>query len=138
TVVYRVPTRAIGAFTFSFNGTYMYRYDVQNLDGSFSSTNGMRTAIVNGNGGVIPRWRHYATLDWRIAPWNFALAWQYQSRYKDAVGNLEDPSDPSFVPRYVSDYSLVHFYSSYTVLFSKNLKLTVGIRNIFDKSPQYS
>jgi len=42
------------------------------------------------------------------------------------------------VHQYVSDYSLIHLYASYTGLFSKNLKLTAGIRNVFDRSPPYS
>ncbi len=83
TGMWRIPTRSLGAFTLNFTGTYMYRYDVQNLDGSFSSVNGMVSPITNGNGGVIPRWRHYLTLDWRLNPWNFAAVWQYQSHYKE-------------------------------------------------------
>ena len=136
TGLWRIPMRALGALTFNFNGTYMYRYEIQNLDGSFSSVNGMVSPITQGNGGVIPRWRHYLTADWALNPWNFAAVWQYQSHYKDIPGTF----DPGAVPvhEFVSDYSLLHVYASYSGLFNRNLQLTAGIRNVFDKNPPYS
>ena len=138
TGLWRIPTRSLGAFTLNFTGTYIYRYDVQNLDGSFSSVNGMVSPITNGNGGVIPRWRHYLTANWTLNPWNFAAVWQYQSHYKDLPGTREDPTVAPVVHQYVSDYSLIHLYASYTGLFNKNLKLTAGIRNVIDHNPPYS
>ncbi|HXM82698.1 MAG TPA: TonB-dependent receptor [Burkholderiales bacterium] len=143
---YRIPAAAAGTFTIGMNGTYIHKFKVQNPDGSFSSINGMVNPIVNGAGGVIPRWRHYLFLDWKRAPWNFTLAQQYQSGYKDLLGTFDDtdPTSPTFTgvngahPR-VSSYQLFHVYGSYTGLANnKNLKLTFGIRNLFDKDPPYT
>jgi iron complex outermembrane receptor protein len=136
--LWRIPAGSLGTFTIKFDGTYMYRYDIQNLDGTYTSFNAQASPITNGSGGVIPRWRHYMTVDWRLSAWNFAGIWQYQRRYRDLVGNFEDTTLPGYTPRYVSDYSLFHVYASYTGLFSKNLKLTLGIRNVFDQNPPYS
>jgi iron complex outermembrane receptor protein len=141
---YRIPSAEGGTFTIGMNGTYLTKYDVQNIDGSFSSINGMVNPIVNGAGGVIPRWRHYLFLDWKRAPWNFTLAQQYQRGYRDLAGTFDDtdPTSPTFTgvahPR-VSSYQLFHLYGSYTGFANnKNLKLTFGIRNLLDKDPPYS
>jgi len=91
----------------------------------------MAQLINNGTGGVIPRWRHFLSLDWRLAPWNLTLVQQYQRGYEDLTGNR--PPNP---PHHVGDYSLFHLYGSYTM--KENLRLTLGIRNLFDKNPPYS
>jgi len=134
--------------------------------GTFSSINGMVSPVVNGSGGAIPRWRHYLTLDWALNPWNFAAVWQYQSHYKDIAGTNDvanggtgfacgaapvpgpggtdlggscaDPLGRNIVHEWVSDYSLLHLYATYTGAFTKNLQLTAGIRNVFDRNPPYS
>jgi iron complex outermembrane recepter protein len=141
---YRIPAAAAGVYTLGLTGTYLHKYVIQNLDKTFSSINGMVSPIVNGAGGVIPRWRHYLYLDWNLRPWNFTLAQQYQSHYNDIPGTLEDinPASPDFTGpqrhKRVSEYQLFHFYGSYTGLIDKNFKLTFGIRNILDKDPPYS
>jgi iron complex outermembrane receptor protein len=128
---YRIP--ATGVYTVGLNGTYFLKYEIQNPDGSFSNVNGMVSPITNGNGGVIPRWRHYMYVDWKLAPWNFTLAEQYQSHYDDILGNR-----PGAQPRKVSQYSVFHFFSSYTGLIDKNLRITFGIRNLLDTKPPYT
>ena len=135
---YRIPTGASGVYTVGLNGTYFLKYDIQNVDGSFSSVNGMVSPIVNGNGGVIPRWRHYLYVDWKLSPWNFTLAQQYQSHYEDIPGTFEDNTVPGFKERMVSSYTLYHFFSSYSGVIDKNLKVTFGIRNLFNKAPPYT
>jgi iron complex outermembrane receptor protein len=141
----RFPAAALGTFTLGLNGTYYLKYEIQNLDGSFRSINGQVSPIVNGAGGVIPRWRHYLYLDWKRNPWNVTLANQYQSRYYDIPGTFEDvnPASPFFTgPQShtrVSSYSIFHLFGSYDGAFNnKNLKLTAGIRNLLDKDPPYT
>src|SRR5947207_12968850 len=128
---YRIP--ATGVYTVGLNGTYFLKYEIQNPDGSFSDVNGMVSPITNGNGGVIPRWRHYAYVDWKLAPWNLTLAEQYQSHYDDILGNC-----PGAQPRKVSAYSVLHFSNSYTGLYDKNLRITFGVRNLMDRQPPYT
>jgi iron complex outermembrane receptor protein len=141
---YRMPAAAAGVYTVGLNGTYFLKYDIQNVDGSFSSINGQVSPIVNGNGGVIPRWRHYLYVDWKLAPWNLTLAQQYQSHYQDIPGTFEDldPTSSTFTGpqkhKTVSAYSIFHFSSSYTGLIDKNLKIAFGIRNLLDKKPPYT
>jgi iron complex outermembrane receptor protein len=130
---YRIPLAAAGVYTVGLNGTYFLKYEIQNPDGSFSDVNGRVSPITNGNGGVIPRWRHYLYLDWKLAPWNFTLAEQYQSRYEDILGNRRGAQ-----PRNVSAYSVLHFFSSYTGVIDKNLRITFGIRNLLDTKPPFT
>jgi len=96
----------------------------------------MVSPIVNGNGGVIPRWRHYLYLDWKMTPWNVTVAQQYQSHYKDILGTFDDDTVPGFQPHKVGEYVLYHVYGSYTV--KENLRVTLGIRNLFDQRPPYT
>jgi iron complex outermembrane receptor protein len=132
---YRMPAAAAGVYTVGLNGTYFLKYEIQNLDGSFSDVNGMVSPITNGNGGVIPRWRHYLYLDWKLAPWNLTLAQQYQSRYEDIPATKARPNTD---PGNVRAYSVFHFSSSYTGLIDKNLRITFGIRNLLDTKPPYT
>ncbi len=127
----RIPTGA-GVYTVGLNGTHFLRYEIQNPDGSFSSVNGVATPITNGNGGTIPRWRHYLYVDWKLAPWNVSLVQQYQSHYQDNPGNIDGQ------PNTVTSYTLYHLSSSYTGLIDKNLKITFAIRNLLDTKPPYS
>jgi iron complex outermembrane receptor protein len=131
----RFPT-ARGVFTLGLNGTYFLQYEIQNIDGTFTSINGQVSPIVNGAGGVIPRWRHYAFLDWNLKPWNVTFANQFQSHYYDIPGTFDDPAAP--VHSRVSQYSIFHLFASYEGLFNKNLRATAGIRNLFDKDPPYT
>jgi iron complex outermembrane recepter protein len=141
---YRFPAAASGTFTLSFNGTYIHKYIVQNIDGTFSSINGMVNPIVNGAGGVIPRWRHYLSLDWTLKPWNVTVAQQYQSHYKDIPGTFEDlnPTSADFTGpqahQRVGEYQLFHVFASYSGFMKEQLRITAGIRNLFDKKPPYS
>jgi iron complex outermembrane recepter protein len=135
---WRLPATAIGAFTVGFNGTYIDKYEIQQIDGTWQSINDMVSPIVNGAGGVIPRWRHFLTLDWKRNAWDVTLVQQYQKGYQDIPGTGEDPTDPAFVPHHVGDYTLYHLYTSYTGFYKKNLKLSFAIRNLFDKDPPYT
>jgi iron complex outermembrane receptor protein len=129
---WRIPS-SVGAFTLSFNGTYIDKYEFQNVDGTWQSINGMVSPITNGAGGVIPRWRHFLSVGWRRNAWDVTLMQQYQRGYEDLPGNKTP-----FPPNHVGDYTLYHLYTSYTGFYSKNLKLTFAVRNLFDTSPPYS
>jgi iron complex outermembrane recepter protein len=131
-----IPTEGWGTFKLGLTGTYFDQYEIQNLDGSFSSINGKVTGIANGAGGVIPRWKHYATAEWVYGPWDALIAQNYQLHYQDIAGTFEDPTDPAFVARRVGSYETYDIQGSYSGF--KNVKLTVGAHNIFDRAPPYS
>lgn len=127
---FRFPMGETGNITVGLNGTYFDTYEVQNLDGTFGSVLGSVSFITNGNGGIIPRWRHYLSLDWTQGPWNFGVAENFQDSYLDL------PSTVSGNTREVGTYDTYDVHGSYTGI--KNLNLTLGVRNIFDRAPPYT
>jgi iron complex outermembrane receptor protein len=130
----RMPS-AYGRFSVSFTGTYFSKYDIQNFDGSFTHTVGTVVGTT-GFGGVQPRWRHYAVLDWTQGPWGATLAQTFQNGYADLPGTFEDPTDPTFKPRRVGTYELYDVQGSYRGW--KDLNLALGIRNLLDRAPPYT
>ena len=133
---WRLPTERAGTFTATLNGTHMSKYQIQQLDGSFLSVNGAVNPIVNGAGGVIPTWRHYAAVDWRRGAWNVTFAQQYQSGYKDICGTFD--ACPPQLHENVSRYEVFHLFGSYSGLLDKKMKITFGVRNLTNVLPPYT
>lgn len=127
---YRLPATPFGNFTFSMLGTYYATYREEQPDGSFLNVAGKVSPITNGAGGVIPRWHHYATLDWAQGPWDVSVSDNYQSAYQDL------PSTITQVTRVVSSYNTVDLQGTWTGI--QHLKLQVGARNLFNTNPPYS
>jgi len=125
---YRASEQSWGRLTFGISGTYYIKYDNQNTDGSFSGQVGNSYGAANT--GVIPRWKHYATLTWDLGPWSSTLAQTYQTSYTDIgtdyFGNL----------RTVGSLSLWDLQTTYSGF--KNWKLTLGVKNLFDTNPPVS
>jgi len=126
---YRAPEQSWGRLSFGLSGTYYTKYDTSSpVDGSFSSQVG--TAYGAPNTGVIPRWKHYATMTWDFGPWSTTLANTYQTSYTDVLtdyfGNL----------RTVGSLSLWDLQTTYSGF--KNWKLTLGVKNLFDTNPPAS
>ncbi len=79
-----LPEYNWGRLTFEISGTYYLRYDTQNADGTWSGNIGT-TFGTGGAGitGVIPRWKHYATMTWDRGPWSATVAQTFQGTYTD-------------------------------------------------------
>jgi len=116
--------------TATFASTYMHKYEVENLDGTFTDVVNTRTFITNGYGGVIPRWHHYATIEWKSGLWDIVVTQNYQARYRDVASTVSEES------RQVGAYLTHDLQLSYMVLPS--LKLTAGAKNIFNRDPPYT
>jgi hypothetical protein len=81
--------------------------------------------VVRGRYGPfdpVPRWRHYASLQWENGPWRATVAQTFQSGYVDA-----DP-DVNGNPRRVGSYSLRDLQGAYTGW--RNTTLTLGVKNL--------
>ncbi|MDE2003482.1 MAG: TonB-dependent receptor [Betaproteobacteria bacterium] len=126
---YRMPEYNWGRVTFEINGTYYLRYDTQNTDGTWSGNiaNEFGSAVT----GVIPRWKHYATLTWERGPWSATVAQTFQGSYTDQNGVFVTGD-----PRTVGSMSLWDLSGTYTGI--KNTKLTLGVKNLFDTNPPAS
>ncbi len=125
---YKTPARPWGRLRLDVSGTYYIRNDAQNLDGSYSGfVSNQNAAVVTG---VVPRWKHYASVTWDSGPWSATLGNTFQSGYVDVLpdgnGNL----------RRVSSMSLWDLQGTYRGW--RNVALTVGVKNLFDTDPPQS
>ena len=122
---YRWPRMSWGRLHAAVNGTYYRRYDFQNLDGSY--TGFVSDAFGSPVVGVIPRWKHYASLTWDSGPWSATVANTYQSSYRDWQTDFNNNE------RVVSSMSLWDAQGSYSGL--RNFVFTVGVKNLMDTNP---
>jgi len=114
--------------TAALSGTYFTKYETQNPDGTFA--NGLDTTNA-ATGGVVPRWKHYASIDYSTPTWGVTLGQSWQKGYNDLPATT--PGTPI---RRVGAYELYDVQARYTGF--KDLELRAGIRNLLDKDPPYS
>ncbi|HEX8739817.1 MAG TPA: TonB-dependent receptor [Casimicrobiaceae bacterium] len=122
---YRAPEYNWGRLTFDINGTYFFKWDSENPDGSFASSvsNNYGTATT----GVLPRWKHYATLTWDRGPWSATLAQTFQTAYVDQFLDFHGQT------RKVGSLSIWDLQTTYSGV--KNMKLTLGVKNLLNTNP---
>jgi iron complex outermembrane receptor protein len=125
---YRTPTMSWDRLSLSVAGTYYINYDAQNPDGSYTSAVGNTYGTVVT--GVVPRWKQYASATWDLGPWSATLANTYQTSYIDRQTDLNGNT------RSVGSLSLWDLQGSYTGF--RNWKLTLGVKNLFDRDPPVS
>jgi iron complex outermembrane recepter protein len=116
-------------------GTYMIQFDQTSPGGVLSQKIG---TMVDADGnpvlsshssiqdGVVLRWKHYLSATWSQGPWALTFAQNYRRGYRD--GN-----DLNGSPHFVPDEALYDANLAFTGV--KNLKLAIGVRNLFDKDP---
>jgi iron complex outermembrane receptor protein len=107
----------------TFSGTYLDHYRQTTPSGDFAEFAGTRGAI-----GAIPRWRHNAAATVTHGAWSATLAQTYQLGYYE-------PDVRSGVRR-VGSYSLWDLQAQYAGW--KDIVLTAGTRNLFDRNPPVS
>jgi iron complex outermembrane receptor protein len=117
-----------GRVRLDVSGTYYMRNDVQQSDGTWLGfvSNQFQSPVT----GVLPRWKHYATLSWDRGPWTLTVAQNYQSSYVDVNTDLDGNL------RRVGSMSLFDVQGSYTGF--KGFTLTLGAKNVLDTNPPAS
>ena len=84
------------------------------------------------------RWKHTAGVTWSQGSWAGAFTQQYTAGYRDEVdgyGSGVILQDLGFQSK-VKSYTLYNLSGSYKGI--KNLTVTAGIKNLFDKDPPFS
>jgi len=124
---------AMGTFDAALSGTYMSKFDEATPSGAFSRKVGT-IVDVNGDpvlgadsGGVVLRWKHALTVGWTQGPWVATLTQNYARGYESGFRQID--GERNFMPA----QTLYDVYFAYSGV--KNLKLAVGAKNVFDKSP---
>ena len=123
---YRLPKLDYGQFTAGIESTYLIS-SKNKLKGDPKFTENIGTFAIFG---PIVRYKQVISLAWDYGPYNAAAYYNWSSGYADSNVNLAGKQ------RQVSSYETWDITSSYTAF--KSLKLTLGIRNLFDRNPPLS
>jgi iron complex outermembrane receptor protein len=126
---YSLSVADLGTVTLLGNGSYFYKYDAQNANGTWTGQLDKGLNQVS-NGGIVSRFRYNATAIYEAKSWNASVTQNFQKRYRDAASTF------TLVPRRVSAYDTIDAQAAYTGL--KLFNFTVGVRNLFDKNPPYA
>ncbi len=78
---------------------------------------------------AIPRWRHYASLDWTLGGWGATIAQNFQGSYHET--DLVNGGQ-----RNVGTYEIYDLQGRFQGF--KNITLALGVRNVFDRAPPIS
>jgi len=116
----------VGRMRLLANGTYFYKYAIQNPNGSWTGQLDQEVNTV----GYVSRFRYVASVVYDIDNFDFSVTQNWQKKYHDG------PSSFTLVNREVSAYDTVDAQVSWTGL--QQFKFTLGARNLFDKNPPYS
>ena len=141
---------SVGQFSAELAGTWVQKYDLTTIDGTVQHSVGRTTdpsgSAINAvtNGGMIFRWKHALTVNWRDGGYGLALTQNYQSSYRDAPPAIDDcdPGDytaPDAPPAVCGTGRRVGAFATYDLQGEysgfKNLSLRLGLKNVFDRQP---
>jgi len=118
---WRLRTAGSGSVRLALNSTYVAKYEYQNEPGGAW----IRNVGVYSGAGPIFRWQHLLSAAWDFAPWAAGVTTHYRSGYLD-----QTPT------RSVSNNTTVDAYGAWRA--AKNVTLTLGVRNLFDRDPPFS
>ena len=152
---YVLPTDTMGRFDVSLNATYTDSYKIQQFPGApFFEYIGEGTDILfdNATGQVSTPgigddayldWKGQLILDWSKDSWSASLTGRYTAGFRDFTGNFDpsNPTDPANI-RQVSSILTWDAQLNYTAWARQDAwygdtRLTLGIRNMFDKAPPF-
>lgn len=125
-----------GTFGAHLNGTYLTKFDETLPDGTVQPSIA-HTLDASGNplnavaaGGIIFRWKHQVSFDWKRQAFGASLIQNYQSGYYD---NVRADSVTGLDAQKVGSFQTWDLQASYTGI--KKLTLTAGVKNLFNKAP---
>jgi iron complex outermembrane receptor protein len=117
----------------SYTGTYFMKFDTQNPDGTWTPGVDQANTV---NGGTTPRLKTYLMLNLTNGPWSYTLAQNWQTGYADAPGSVQNAQYPNGKPNQTSNLETYDGMIQYAGF--KDLKLTLGVRDILNRKPPYA
>jgi iron complex outermembrane receptor protein len=125
-----------GKWTLNLNGTYLLEKKSKLIESQNWGQSEIAQFTRASDLGL--RWKHSLIGSYTTGPWTTTLQQIYRSGYKDA--QLPGVANGSIVPSNynpnVDAYTIYNLSVSYTGF--KNLTLTGGIKNLFDRIPPFS
>ncbi len=118
-----------GSWTAGIDGTYIDSHRAR----LFSTQPYTETVGQWNSRDLFVRWKHQARFTYSQGPWSGTVTQSYHGGYKDEVPAGTVP--PGFNPD-VKAYTTFGASATYTGI--KNLSLTAGIKNVFDKDPPFT
>ena len=120
-----------GRLDIGLQGTYTDKYDLVNASGELEKSVGTTVRpdgnpLVSSATGVILKWKHNLNFGYTYGPVSATLTQRYYKGYEDAP-------DLNGNRHFVPSQALYDLVASFNDI--KNLKLSVGARNVFDKDP---
>ena len=123
-----------GEVGLSFQGTYVDKYDQTSPGGvtfhkvaTIVDENGDPVIGATDTGGVVLRWKHVLQASYGYRDWAFTLTQNYYSGYETARRQIDGERN------FIGGQSIFDLNIAYTGI--KNLRLAIGVKNLFDKDP---
>ncbi len=134
-LLYRTAQTNYGKFTFDLRGTYTNQYEQQVLPGGAWTQNvgrfgGVTLGTYSSNPLLTFRWKHNLMVSWADGPWNTVVSENFQTGYHDQNAVL-----PQYY-RDIASYSVTNLTTTYSGV--KNVVLSAGISNVFNRMPPYT
>lgn len=124
---------SFGTLGVKLNGTYFNKFDqtspggvVSHKVGTIVDENGDPVLDADG-GGVVLRWKHRLALTWSQGPWSTTFGQNFYTGYETGWRQIDGERN------FIGDQAIYDAQVTYTGI--KNLKLTAGVKNLFDKNP---
>lgn len=125
---------AIGRFTPSISGTWVNEYETVDLPGSAKTD---RVGRASGLGTIV-EWRAIATLGWSWRGIGASVTARHTPEYADASPGANTPNGRRVSAQTIYDAQLSFEMPSLNSSWTRDLKLAIGARNIFDREPPFA
>jgi iron complex outermembrane receptor protein len=125
-----------GRYYASIDGTYLLRKETKLVQSSQYGASEIGQFTRSGDLGI--RWKHSAAFTYTEGNWSSTVTQRFAAGYKDAV--LPGVANGTVVPpdrvTDVDSYSIYNVSVTYSGI--KKLRLTAGVKNIFNTDPPFS
>ena len=125
-----------GIWAAGVDGSYLLRKKNRPVPGAPYGASEVGQFVYTGDLGL--KWKHTAYASFKRGDWSGMLQNIYRRGYQDQVlpGVASGRVTPSAYDPKVDAYSIFHASATYSGI--KNLTLTAGIKNLFDKDPPFA
>jgi|CXWL01.1.fsa_nt_gi iron complex outermembrane receptor protein len=124
-----------GQLSAGLDGTYLLKKEERVVAGA-ATINQLGVFTLSGDLGL--RWKHNAFISYSADKWSTTLTQKFRSSYDNQIlpgvlnGSVNPPNDEARVDSYVT----YNFSVSYTGI--EGVRLTAGVKNIFDTDPPFA